>query len=769
MDLKRFIKVYLLLAITFLTVNTFSQTTTKVKGSVFNAKTHEAIEFANVSVIGSASGASTDVSGNFVLSVDLDLATKLVFSHINYKKKEVEIRSLQGKDMIVYLEPKQEKLDDVVVTASRYEQSKLQLSKSAAIIYSKEVKDKFLSNMIDALSSTPGFTQVWEYHSPIILRGLNSKRLIIMKNGNRRIGTFPGGYFAQNMNIYDIRKIEIIKGPGSVMYGSGAISGIINVISYEPFGERQTKANILSGYGANNNEFLEVASICHKNKNFGLRVNAKYRKTDDYVYGNGKTAENSNVEDRDFSLSTGFRLSTKHTFKLNADYHYGDWGKPRGFNGALKRFTKIRNTEHNQHVDISYEYAPAAFVEILHVNIYVDYGKRDYYKYKYSEVSGNLSSLELVHYNNINEGGQLYSILNLSEKSKLTVGADGYSFRLDNPADIIDYYNQTEGSIDGYSGAGQQNIGAFIQNESQITQKLKLVSGIRSDYAEVSEGKTNSISGRNESRTALSGNVGLVFSINKKNYISANVGRAFRMPTAEELFTEVISCKGLKKGNPELQPEYSWNIDLGIRGRMFGNKFNYDLALFYNMLDDFISEIQALDDEDVDFTFKNTDAIIYGSELSASYRFNHVFKPTNSLFAGLGAAYIYGIDKSENTNTLLFGIPPFKLNFDLNYRGLVNKHWLTGYFIKLNTEYAAIQNRVITIPEGSDAGPWGYEPSDPHTVFNFALGLNSNVLPGYPKLRFIVKNILDTDYQPFGSYIPAMGRNFKTTLSFTIN
>jgi len=73
---------------------------------------------------------------------------------------------------------------------------------------------------------------------------------------------------------------------------------------------------------------------------------------------------------------------------------------------------------------------------------------------------------------------------------------------------------------------------------------------------------------------------------------------------------------------------------------------------------------------------------------------------------------------------------------------------------------------VAEIPEGTDGGPWGYVPSDPHTVFNFVLGLNSNALPGYPKLRFIAKNILDTDYQPFGSYIPAMGRNFKILLSF---
>jgi hypothetical protein len=117
-------------------------------------------------------------------------------------------------------------------------------------------------------------------------------------------------------------------------------------------------------------------------------------------------------------------------------------------------------------------------------------------------------------------------------------------------------------------------------------------------------------------------------------------------------------------------------------------------------------------------------------------------------------------------NLRLFGIPPFKANIELNYRGLVNQKWITGYFIKLDSEYAAAQNRIAQIPEGTEGGPWGYVPSDPHTVFNLAVGLNSNSLPGYPKLRLIVANIFDASYQPFGSYIPAMGRNLKILLSF---
>ena len=735
-----------------------------ISGTVVDMQSKQAIPFVNISIQGKATGVSTNDAGHFQIDVSGD-NLKLVFSHINYKKQEITLSELIT-NAVIQLQPKANELGGIIVSASLYEQDLTTLTKSAAIISNRDIKDNFNSNMIDVLSSTPGITQVWEYHSPIILRGLSSKRLIMLKNGNRRIGTFPGGYFGQDMNIYDVKKIEIVKGPGSVIYGSGAISGIINVISCEPFGKDETKANFLSGYGSNNNEFLEAANLSYTKENYGIRINGKYRKTNDYVYGNGETAENTNVEDRDIAVATGVKLSEKHSLKLNADYHYGDWGKPRGFNGPTKKFTKIRNEENNFHSDVSYAYQSEDVLQDIKVSAYYDNDNRDYYKYKYSEVTGDLSTLDLVHYQAVYGGGQAYARLNVSDKSQLTVGADAYVFRFDSPTDLVDYYNETEGVKDGEDGSGQQAVGLFVRNETNLNSHLKLDVGVRYDYAEVVPSKNDTLH-NNESRTALSGNIGTVYSVNQNTHISANVGRAFRMPTANEMFSETINCQGASVGNPDLNPEYSWNFDIGFRGNALQNKLKYDLALFYNMLDNFICKTPS-DETDIDFTYKNTDALIFGGELTTSYRFDNVFKAGNSLYSNLGASYVYGIDQYVSDNEPLFGMPPFNLNLDLKYRGLLNKHWLTGYSVKLQGEYAAEQNRIASLNEGESAGPWGYEPSDDHLVFNVGLGLNCNTLPGHPKLRFTVKNLLDTNYQPFGSYVPAMGRNFKTTLLFAL-
>jgi outer membrane receptor protein involved in Fe transport len=684
-------------------------------------------------------------------------------------QKPALVDSIQGKnkDGIVG------RLPDIVVSASLYEQSLDRLPRSAAVISRDDIDGAMRSNMIDMLAATPGFTQIWEYHSPLILRGMSSKQLIVMKNGNRRIGNFPGGYFGQDMNVYGAQRVEIIKGPGSVIYGSGAVAGIVNILSRPLFGVPQKHAGTLLGFGANNKELLVVPRVSLRRERFGVSLNGRFRTAGDIVYGGGEIGDNSDVTDGDVSLSAGGILADGHTLLFSADYHYGDWGKPRGFNGPTKAFTEVRNEENRAHSEISYEWNTGGVLEALSCNGYVDWGTRDYYKYKHSLITDARTALELVHYEDIYGGGRLFARLSPVDAAKITAGIDGYAFTLDNPADIIDYFNNTEGRVEGYSGAGQQSVGAFVNSEWAIGHMLDVTAGLRGDYARVLEGATGGADGRREERTAISGNIGAVFSPRENTHLSLNLGRAFRMPTAEELFVEVISCKGLKVGNPDLLPEYSNNLDIGIRGNAMERKLKYDLAMFYNKVFDFITDTVIVE-ESVSpqgdtttqgvFTTKNSDARLMGGELSMSYRFENVLRRRNTLDVGVGAAYVYGVDLSLAVDAPLFGMPPPRAMFDLSYNGVLGKNDVFGYLLKVQCECAAAQDRIPEVAEGGDKGPWGYEHAEPYAVLNATLGANLRRPTPDMKLRVHVKNILDTEYYPGGSYVPAMGRNIKVTL-----
>jgi outer membrane receptor protein involved in Fe transport len=737
-----------------------------ITGTILDYHNNRPVPFANVTIPNSPSGTTSNNNGEFSLKI-INNQGELTISHINYEKKIFPLSESDTTTLFIYLKPKISQLQEVVVSATLNEQLVIKTSKPVNIIPYHEITNHFYSNIADMLSRTPGFAQIWEYHSPLLMRGLNSNRLLVMKNGNRRIGTFPGGYFGQDLNIYDSRKIEIIKGPGSVIYGSGAISGIINIQAPSPFGKNKTNVKFISGYGSNNNELLEGMNLCYKKEKFGFNIHGKWRKTDEYSYGNDEMAKNSNVEDKDISLNSGVKISDSQKIILIADYHNGDWGKPRGFNGPEKYFTKIRNKEENIHSSISYEITPPSkTIKHIKLNLYYDNGDRDYYKYKFSTVTGDETSLDLVHYKDNYGGGKLFSTFFLTKNNTLTVGVDGYFFQLDNPSDYYNFYNNTEGSLPGYKNAGQENIGFFTNDEWQISEKTNIVAGIRYDYAKVNQGEYEGEKGLNEKRTALSGNFGMVFSAAPHTNLSLNIGHAFRMPTAEELFIETVSCKGIKKGNPQLDPEYSWNFDLGLRGTSLNNQLKWDLSLFYNIIDNYIGESPLPDDENVDFSYENTNAVLLGGETSVSYRIDKVLGPANALFLGLSMSHVHGIDKSQDEhNAPLFGIPPFTILSDLNYKGKINKHWLTGYFLKMEGQFAAAQNRIGIIPEGTDGGPWGYIESDPHFTLNLIAGLNSNALTGHPKLRLVINNLTDNNYKPFGSYIPAMGRNVKILLS----
>lgn len=745
----------------FMPIQSFSKT---ISGYIIDKNSNQAVQFATISIVDENVSTTSNRQGFFTLETEAK-KVKLLIKHISFYQKIIDLDTLAKEDIQIYLIPKSIQQDEVIVSASFYEQTAESITQPVSVISYSDIQNNMNSNLIDMVASQPGFSQVWEYHSPVILRGLNSERLLIMKDGNRRIGTFPGGYFGQDMNIYDVKKVEIMKGPASVIYGNGAISGIINVISNEPLGNKGFEGDIYSGYGSNNNEFVEVAKLTYRAPNFGISINGKFRHTEDMIYGNGEIAKNSNVEDKDFALNSCYKFSDKHKINLNATYHYGDWGKPRGFNGATKYFTKIRNKEENIHTNFAYSYTPYTFIEKIGLNLYFDHGKRDYYNYK-NTIYDELNNLDLVHYKNTYGGGRAYIVMKLDSNNRMTLGSDAYIFSLDNPVEYFDFLNNSYGQAPGYKGAGQRNIGAFVHEEWKYSQKFKTVAGIRYDYTEVTEGEhAGSSSMQTAKRNALSGNIGFVYSPLQNMHLTTNIGRAFRMPTTEELFTTTISCKGIKQGNPNLKPEYSWNFDVGFHGSSFQEKFKYDLALFYNKLDNFIVEYAPDRAPDIDFTFSNTQAWLAGGELSTSYRFDNILKPSNNLILSLGLSYVYGVDLSQDyDNAPLFGMPPLKTNFDIIYHSFLNNNFLTSYNIKLGTELASSQNRVAKIPENTDGGPWGYQPSEAYCIFNFSFGTNFDRIVCKPKLRFIVQNILDNDYKPFGSYIPAMGRNFKIVL-----
>jgi len=442
----------------------------KITGSIKDKITLAPIPLVNITIKNTELGTTTNESGAFLIVVPDSQSLVLLISHVNFMTQELEIQpDTFHSPLHLLLTPKEAiSLDEVIISSENLDRLPLKnLTKGVELVSKNDIKSEMNSSIADVLNNVNGVSRVWEYHSPIILRGLSSDRLLIMKNSNRRISTLPGGYFGQDLNIYNARKIEVIKGPGSVIYGNGAISGIINIISPYPFGDKNS-IDFTTGYGSNNNEFLKVFNVAYGKEKYGINLNGRFRTTDDMKYGGGETALNSDVEDRDIAINMGYKISNQQDLLVNIDYHFGDWGKPRGFNGPDKRFTKIRVKEENFHANLIYRYEFDGFIDFLELNTFFDSGWSNFFQNRFSLVTEELTSRDIVHYTHDYGGGRLFSRLNITKNDKLTLGFDTYRFRMDSPTKLIDFYNNTTGEIFGNQGAGQDNLGVFTNNEWQI-------------------------------------------------------------------------------------------------------------------------------------------------------------------------------------------------------------------------------------------------------------------------------------------------------------
>lgn len=672
------------------------------------------------------------------------LLPTLVFSEIPEKEKT-------GEKQIV--------LDTVIVTTTREGRVELDIPLATEVKTRSEIREEIHSSMVDVLEQTPGFTKKWEYHSPLVLRGLNQKRLILLKDGNRRMGSMPGGFMGHTMNIYDVDRIEIIRGPGSVTYGSGAIAGIINVITPDPFKNKSFSTRIGMGYGSNNNERLMLVDLGWNQGDFAGNVAGRFEKTDNYIFGNGKTAENSFTENKDFSVRLGWKPAVDHTTIFTLENHFGGpWGKPIGFNKNNQM--KVNNEDENeQYAAVRHTIKRAGIFDSLVFSAFQDRDQRKYHKRTYT-VLNKLSKHEIVKYKNDYSGGQVYFNTELNHSHILSAGLDGYSFRIDSPSQEADYFNGNGNfvSTGGRKNAGVDSIGLFVQDEYELmTDRLLLITGLRHDTARVTPGE-NTENSDSETRKAISGNVGFVYHPTETTGLSMNIGHAFRMPEAKEMFGKTISCKGTKAGNPELEPEYSWNIDLGFRGNH--NRFTFNFAVFSNFLYDMIDENATVIDGENVLLFDNVSkARIAGGEFAVSYLFipgngsHYKLKPSVTL------SYAKGDDLSDDKSFFEsgepLGIPPMQIKGSLWY---MNETFSgADYFFEVILNYFAAQDRMTE----EDKTYFNITRFDPYLLTGLKAGVKLSSLPGEPKLNLKITNLLDVEYTAFDSVLPGMGINAK--------
>ena len=686
------------------------------------------------------------------------------------------------------------------------------------------------TNIIDAIAKIPGInaqTTGPNVSKPII-RGLGSTRILTLFDGVRQEGQQWGDEHGIEVDQYGVERVEIIKGPASLTYGSDALAGVVNLIPTPAASEGRMIGNILAEYqtnnglfggsamlGATNKGFEWMGRISHKeatnyqNKIDGRVYNTAFKETDaNATFGLHRNWGYSHLtlslfddlqEIADGSRDSITRKFTKQITEndsslLNGVYTYY---RPIVSDAELKSYTISPLHQHVQHYRASLTNNFTIGNSRLAVNLGFQRSVRREFSHPelpYQDVPGLFLQLNTYSYD-------FKYYLPEMDGWNLTLGTNG--MYKDNTVT-----NGTEFVIPTYH---QFDMGPFIMAKKNFG-KLDLDAGVRYDSRSFTNSelytKPNPVSGFDtpvngrdtigadhpfynykHNFAGISGSVGLAYNFSEKLSVKANISRGFRAPNIAE-----ISANGVHPGtniyqigNDQFKPEFSLQEDLGFT---FTSKYAaITFSLFNNDLSNYIFNQKLLSVKGGDsvivtnnqtFKFQQGKANLYGGELSVDIH------PVKALHFENTLSMVYGDNKSmdaplkTDSNKYLPFIPPLHGISELRYGFTSKSHHIVDGFVKVQVAYYAAQNRVYLADNTETATP-GY------TLFNAGVGAGFTNKSGKKIFDLYVmgNNLFNVAYQdhlsrmkyfePYsystsGHYgIYNMGRNIAFKIEFPLN
>lgn len=273
----------------------FAQTI--ISGTVVDAENQEAIPGANIIVLGSNTGAVADFDGNFTLNTSADLPLTIEISYIGFGSQTVEVTSADQKIEVALSFG--QNLNEVVISASRRSEKILDAPASVSIISSQDLENTAnVNDPVRNLVNIPGIQFQQQSANSINFE---------MRAGSGVFGTsvFPildyrflqspasGSFFAfqSGLSNLDLERVEVVRGAASALYGPGVESGVVHFFSKKAIDKPGTSVELIGG-NLNTISGAIRHAYSNKKKTFGFKVNAQYKKGDEFSL--------DPVEDADF-------------------------------------------------------------------------------------------------------------------------------------------------------------------------------------------------------------------------------------------------------------------------------------------------------------------------------------------------------------------------------------------------------------------------------------------------------------------------------------
>ena len=799
--MARLFKLIFLFFILTLSLTTFGQ-----QLRVYNLTSLAPVQNVAIFNLGQTKSVLTNQDGLADLS-GFTATDTLMFQHTGYFVLVIDIPSLRKQGYSVGLAERTIQLDQVIISASKWEQNREEIPNKITVIPATKIAFENPQTSADLLGiSNEVFIQKSQLGggSPMI-RGFSANSILLVNDGVRMNNAIYRSGNLQSVVMIDANSVEsseVIFGPGSVIYGSDALGGVMDFHSKKVKFSNDSLSNIsgnaLARYSSANNERTGHIDFNFGRKNWGFLTSVSYSMFDDLRQG----AKGLPEFDRDFYAE---RVNGVDSMVKNDDVNKQIPSAYNQVNVLQKFFVKL-----SDHVDIGYNFQFTTSTDIPRYDRLAEYkgDELKYAKWYYGPQQWMMNAVQLdlhgykkwfdnakilLAWQKVEEsrndrkfGNDLLrtrtekvNVLslnvdfdkNLNERSSLYYGVESvynYVNSIGFSEDITSGQIQAVATRYPDGGTDYTTSAAYVSLKSNLSEKITLQAGLRYSYVYMdskfidttfydfpySEIKLNT--------GALNGSLGMVYRSATQWQINANLSSGFRAPNLDDIAKVFDSEPGnVIVPNAGLKPEYAYNIDAGFI-KKFGENIELNLTVFYTYLVDAMVRR--------DFTVDGQDSIVYDSELSkvqalvntgeaqiygatasfsADINTHFSFKTTYTYMQGEdGDGYaVRHVPPSFGSSSLFYTARKLKLEAYANYNGQISYEDLTPSERDKPQMYAVDDN------------------GNPYSPTWFTINLKGSYqINEMFQLNLGFENILDKRYRPYSSGISAPGRNIILAL-----
>jgi iron complex outermembrane recepter protein len=670
--------------------------------------------------------------------------------------RSVTVMADETATLVIELRPSALEIAGLVVTGARGERGASEVYQPTSVISEAELRRRLATSLAATIAHEPGIHQ--QYNGPAasqpVIRGMGGDRVLVLEDGHRTGDLYAtASDHAVSIDPLTAERIEVLRGPAALLYGSSALGGVVNVIREDvPRGlpERPSGTFSLQGESVNRGATAGVAALVPLGR-VAIRAEASGRQAGDTRTPLG-VLESTGIEG--FNVAGGVSAVSSWGY-AGVAYRENrlDYGVPGEFDGQLipgahPDGVDIETVRRSGRLEIGHLSGlgilsalelSASLVHYLHDEIE---GRADdgaaFFGARFDQLSGG-AELAIRH----DHVDHLY----------LLGGAAGLEFR---GKDL-----RTQGSAPGTRSATESNVAVFVYEELGRAP-FRLQAGLRYDWSRVSPYFDDPIvvgdrqvPVRERTFGSFSGSLAALVDIARDWTTGINVARAFRRPAIEELFSDGphLADFSYDIGNPELDPEVGLGVDVFIRGSM--PRLAVEGSVFANRLSNFIyyeatGELDPRFRRYPVFEARGDDALFVGAEGRAQWEAaqNLVVDATVSSVRATRTA----------TDDPLPDIPPLTASARVRYDA---QRW----FAMAGWDAAAAQNRVPRAVHVNGESIHPQQPTAGSGLLNAGFGLRWTTAERLHSVTLRVDNVLDTVWRDHLSRIkdvaPQPGRNVQ--------